>query len=640
MTTAQLMLERVADDIAKLAAGEDGNQTVAAALLTGGDPSSQVGPHLEAPLEHHGHRAQVAALLFQRFHGTVTGASKQPALECLASAVQQKAIPTLQRLEKCIVGRRAFQNAFSLAPLLSRTVGLAAQCCGVAVRGVTDVRSILMLTSLVQELMKAVEEAVLDRVAQFRPMDSSRLYSAHQVFAAQQAELAQAFQAAGIAAEQAARLSLAPPPDRPRHQWRNDELRQFWEARCAPKWEGGVPVDALSLLLLRAASVDCSLSSQEAVMRRLSNIEARKEPNGIEASELDRCGPEVRRAGGLKAWVNALLVPGGLPPSGGVPGVGPFGAPKRLALGCTTTTLGSAGNTTMTPGTSASNWRSTGASMALSARGERRKPFAISYTAARRPPTDDEGWLQNGAGETVMDAVEMGLLKTSQRLVMGNKLTVNARNGTWRDTALHTAAGQDGGTRAPLAALLLREGADLNAEDKHLATPLHFAASAGRPEVAKRLVQLGADVHKEDRWQSTALHRAADNGQAEVAQLLIQNGALSSVADAWGATPLHRAATRGQFGVAEKLLLAGGSDLEAEDSTGMRPMHIAARNGDYALVKLLLEWGAMATAVSSFSGKTPEDCARERGHKDIVTLLRHRDEWVTPRSQAVAVRAA
>ncbi|CAK0905562.1 unnamed protein product, partial [Prorocentrum cordatum] len=86
--------------------------------------------------------------------------------------------------------------------------------------------------------------------------------------------------------------------------------RQFWEARCAPKYDGAVPADVLSTLLLRHASAEVSMDSREAIMRRLARLE-RAEKLLVAAAELDRCGAEVRRAGGLRAWVASVQMEGG-----------------------------------------------------------------------------------------------------------------------------------------------------------------------------------------------------------------------------------------------------------------------------------------------------------------------------------------
>jgi len=645
MTLEQLTLDKLADDIAKIAA-ED------VQLLIGGDPSRIVASALDGV--EHGHMIQVTSLLWQRFASTVVG--KLPTLEPLAAAATQTAIPTLARLHKCTVGRQAFQAAFALAPLLCRTVAVAAQCCALAMRNISDLDAVLTLTRLSEAIFKVLGEAVADRIERFRPLESGMVSAIYQVYSMQQVELATALKAAGVGdvdadADATSRVTLVHLPERQSHKWRNDELRQFWAAKCAPRYEDTVPLDALGLLLLRAATAETSLPHREAVMRRLSSISERKDRAGVNAAELDgACAQEIRRTGGLKAWINALVLPGGVDAAG----PGPFAAPK-LKL---TSTMGSV--------TTAATWpqsaRSTGASL-FSARGERLKPFALSASGAavwKRPVQDDalaphahmfeDGAASNadyvasgglGYGDRhgkVNDSIERGLFRTSQRLIMAHKLGVNSQQGTWRETPLHHAAVQDKG-HAPATCLLLERGADVNAEDKHLATPLHVAASTGHGEVARRLVRCGADVCKEDRWQATPLHKAADNGRLEVVELLLQNGAEVCASDVWGQTPLHRAAARGQLAVAEKVLVGGAAPVDAEDSAGRRPLHMAASSGNYAIVKLLLENGAVALARSRVAGKTAEDFAREHGHTDVVTLLQNRAEWITPRVQSVVFAA-
>eukprot|EP00927_Polykrikos_kofoidii_P047518 TRINITY_DN41711_c0_g1_i1.p1 TRINITY_DN41711_c0_g1~~TRINITY_DN41711_c0_g1_i1.p1 ORF type:complete len:721 (+),score=119.25 TRINITY_DN41711_c0_g1_i1:96-2165(+) len=688
MTTEELHLEKVANDIAVVAC-ED------IAFLTSGDPWRRVDSHIEAM--EHGHVVRVAVLLFQRFR--CTAADRMPSMDTLVAAVDHFALPALLRLGSCIAGRRAFQSAFSLGPLLSRTVGAAAQCCGLAVRNITCAAALMTITRLIELYMKVIVESIVERVECFRPIDSGRLSFAHQEFDNLQASFARALShdgignvekvvgasdvrcltgatplmagsacaadhghgtvAATLALEDAEtsrprQVVLAPPPGRPQHSWRNEELRQFWEARCTPRYGDRVPVDALAMLLLRATSLEVSLANREAVMRHLTAIPGRKETGVVALTELDRCGPEVRRSGGLRAWVNVLLLPGGpaaagpgpyaagrLSSSRGPPGSAATAACRASSTAAATATTAS-GNSTWPPLSA----RTMGSSTAFTPRGwDMKKPFALSSTTSswRRPVAGEEnGDRAHSTGAPALNAsVERGSLKATQQLLLGSRHCVNPRHTTWRETPLHAAAMQDTG-HAPISTLLLERGADANAEDKHLATPLHVAASAGQTEVARKLVRCGADVCKEDRWRTTPLHKAALNGQVEVADVLLQGGAGTSAVDAWGATPLHHAAARGQLVIAEKLLSGGavGIDLDAEDTAGQRPLHIAARNGDYAFVRLLLEHGASATARNRCAGKTAEDCARERGHIAVVNLLQHREEWVTPQLRATALVTA
>jgi len=628
------------------------------ALLAGGDPLKLVAPHVD-DIDHSG-LVQVAVLLLQRFHGTVGG--KVAALAPLAAAAERQALPTLMRLEACIALHQTFQNAFSLTPLLNRMVALAAQCCALAVRDVSSGATgvVLPLTLTLSMLSEVLSEAVIERVERFRPLDSARLYSAHQAFAEHQGEAARALLAAGDALSSGGVMRpLAPPPERPSHMWRSDELRKFWEAKCETRYDGPAPIDALAVLLLRAAGAETTLQHTEAVMRRLTDLE-RRDSGRVTAPELDRCASEVRRCGGLRAWVHAMLLPGGAAvsrlgplatkqlgasgPSGASTVAstsgGGWAATRSFGATCRSSSLG----VSTTPTSARSTGR--GAFSSTTPRYERRRPFVLTPKSTISILSRRAAAAEDGSGAPLCDAVSQGLLKASQKIVLGDKAAVDSRNGTFRDTPLHSAAAQDR-RHAPISTLLLDRGADADAEDRHLATPLHIAASVGHGEAARKLIKCGASVCKEDRWGATPLHRAAANGQADMAEFLLSCGASIDAADEWGSTPLHRAAAKGQLAAAERLLGAtapaagsgGAADANAEDSCGERPLHLAAKNGDYALVKLLLEHGGDAAARTRLAGKTPEECARERGHGDVVTLLQHRDDWVNVRSQAVVAAA-
>jgi ankyrin repeat protein len=598
-------------------------------LLIGSEPLNLVTPHIEC-LGHSG-LVEVVMNLLQRFCGTVRSEAASVFFEPLSATILQLTLPTLERLAGCVISHGTFQNAFSLTPLLHRLALLSAQCCAVVVRDVTSAASVLPFTSAMKMLTEVLTEAVLNRVEHFRPMDSLQLSRAYQGFADFQVEISQPL-AAELLGQPEAKRSLAPAPQRQRHNWRNDELRQFWEARCAPKYDDAVPVDALAIFLLRATTVEPSLSNREALMRRLAAIE-RKMPSSavLVASEFDQCASEIRRCGGLRAWVNAVISPSGP----GAPGIGPLGT-KQLA-GCVPSLASTWG-----PSASSNSWQSAStrtpmsASMGATPRGEARKPFALtsaSLKSARSARSD------NSKGQDLFESVERHSLKVSQKMVLGDKVSVSTRHIAFRDTPLHSAAAQDQ-KHAPHCRLLLEQGAEPDAEDRHLATPLHVACAAGHAEAAKKLITCGANVCKEDRWKATPLHRAAQNGQTELAALLLQSGAQPGIADEWGATALHKAAAKKQIGIAERLLLNGpeAACINAEDRSGDRPIHVAAKNGDYALVKLLLEHGAQPAARSRVAGKTPEDCARDRGHTDVVTLLQNCGDWIpTPQSAITAV---
>lgn len=636
LTADRLAVERAAEEVARAAA--EGS------FLVGGDPLGRVQPSIDGL--QHSLVCQVAAVLLRRFQDTVAG--QLPALEPLAAAADQLALPVLARLEACCKRHRAFQSAFSLAPLLSRLVAVAAQCCSFAVLDVGDAAVVLPLTDLMRGLVEVLSAAVLDRAERYRPLDAPRVAAAHQAFDALQGRLTLGLRGLLGQSEPRPARALAPLPPRPEHRWRNEELRQFWEARCAPKYDGAVPADVLSTLLLRHAGAEVTMDHREAVMRRLARLE-RAEKLLVAAAELDRCGAEVRRAGGLRAWVASAPLEGG--PEAAAQRPGPVVKPPALV-----STWGSL-DTTAYRMTASSLSRGQGPSAPASARTtasaffpsrDKATPADLPTSTTPRLP-ESPRWgrrpfcstPRTAEASPLLDAVERNVLKASQRLVFGDKAVVDARTGLFGETPLHAAALRETKKHTPLASMLLERGADVHAEDRHEATPLHFAAAAGNREVARRLVAGGADVCKEDRWGVTPLHKAAGNGQVALVEMLLANGASANALDEWGSAPLHRAVARGQLAVAERLLGAGGgaADANAADGAGECPLHLAAARGDYALVKLLLEHGASAAVRSRLAGKLPEDCARERGHADVVTLLSRRAEWVVPRSTAVQVLA-
>ena len=558
-TAAEQLAEVLAEDAGSAARRE---------LLTSGDPVKVLQKHLEGA--EHRHVLQAAVVLFQRFCQTET----MPELEKLVALVRELVLPTLSILEGQVTTRRAFQAASTLTPLLQRVCVVATQSCFLALRGPWSPNVLHPFYEALEDLAWVFNEAIIARADLRRPFDAPRIYVSHRHFAELQAAVGKAAASEALCSWEL-RRKLAPLPPKPEHRWRYDQLKHFWESSCAQKYDGGVPIDELTILLLQAAGAEVSLSNRETLMRRIHSDSSRF-VGKLCADELDAFSAEIRRSGGLRAWVHAVVLGD----------VQPY-QPRPKFSDSTLQFLQSSKTS--------------------------ERPF---LSARFRKPGE------GSAANPLTDCVAQGLLKASQRLILGEKVSPNARN-AHGDTALHLAASLDL-KQGSLGALLLKNGADVNAPDRHYATPLHKAA-AGQSNFAKELVKNGADIGREDRWKSTPLHKAAEHGNGELTTLLLNEGA-GITANNWGATPLHRAVARGQLAVVETLL-AKGADANAEDQNGDRPLHLAAAQGDYAVVKSLLQKGGEAK-VPNRLGKLPEDCARDRGHLDVVTLLQHKDEWV------------
>jgi ankyrin repeat protein len=152
-------------------------------------------------------------------------------------------------------------------------------------------------------------------------------------------------------------------------------------------------------------------------------------------------------------------------------------------------------------------------------------------------------------------------------------------------------------------AQLLKKSPDLSqtrAEQDHLVetiphwlyvgdTPLHLAAAALRTGAAKLLLESGANVNAENRRGATPLHYACDprpkSGgtwdpakQRELIEILVRHGASLEQVDRGGASALHRA-VRARSPAAVRQLLKAGARVDVRlGKRGSTPIHLAAQS--------------------------------------------------------------
>jgi len=102
-------------------------------------------------------------------------------------------------------------------------------------------------------------------------------------------------------------------------------------------------------------------------------------------------------------------------------------------------------------------------------------------------------------------------------------------------TPLHLAASK---RQCKAVRKLLRNGADVNARDKHGRTPLHAAAGSGGKDGVGLLLDAGANVNARDNDGETPLHWAMRSGAAEAVDALIAAGARVNIRSVKGETAL------------------------------------------------------------------------------------------------------
>lgn len=100
-------------------------------------------------------------------------------------------------------------------------------------------------------------------------------------------------------------------------------------------------------------------------------------------------------------------------------------------------------------------------------------------------------------------------------------------------------------------------------QDKGGLVPLHNACSYGHFEVTELLIKHGANVNANDLWAFTPLHEAASKSRVEVCSLLLSEGADPSLLNCHNKSAIDSAPTRElQERIACKSLLKINSNSE------------------------------------------------------------------------------
>lgn len=169
---------------------------------------------------------------------------------------------------------------------------------------------------------------------------------------------------------------------------------------------------------------------------------------------------------------------------------------------------------------------------------------------------------------------------------------------------------------------ILKKGAEINATDTLIQTPLMVAAKEGQIKAVKLLLKKGAKTNLQNYFGETALMLAIQQNHVQVVKLLLKKRADLNLTDrkGWTALMLSKSSEVTALLLAKDMVQAKEAKVNYATPTGLTPLMVAAEEGNAAIVKLLIAAGAKKEMTNA-SGQKAIDLAKAKGHQEIENIL-------------------
>jgi ankyrin repeat protein len=192
--------------------------------------------------------------------------------------------------------------------------------------------------------------------------------------------------------------------------------------------------------------------------------------------------------------------------------------------------------------------------------------------------------------------------------------------------------------------MLLKAGADVNAQGGHFGNALQAAAFKESSEVVQMLLKAGADVNAQGGYFGNALQAAAFKESSEVVQMLLKAGADVNAQGGHFGNALQAATAYEKSTEIFKLLLDAGADVNAQSDEGGPPILAAVQMSRFDRVSMLLHAGADVILADKL-GQTPLHIAASKDMLDLLnqfpllaSAVNHRDRFLqTPLRVAISL---